>query len=74
MDCNEVLNSILNLFSAVVTQQDGQWWVYRPNDIGNGIVTFINNDTDQTFVKNIGVTLGSQIDNYYPIIVEAINK
>jgi len=66
MDCNEVLNSILNLFSAVVTQQDGQWWVYRPNDIGNGIVTFINNDTDQTFVKNISVELGSQIDNYYP--------
>lgn len=66
MDCNEVLNSILNLFSAVVTQQDGQWWVYRPNDIGNSIVTFINNDTDQTFVKNISVELGSQIDNYYP--------
>lgn len=66
MDCNEVLNSILNLFSAVVTQQDGQWWVYRPNDIGNGIVTFINNDTDQTFAKNISVELGSQIDNYYP--------
>jgi len=66
MDCNEVLNSILNLFSAVVTQQDGQWWVYRPNDIGNGIITFINNDTNETFVKNIGVTLGSQIDNYYP--------
>lgn len=66
MDCNEVLNSILNLFSAVVTQQDGQWWVYRPNDIGNGIVTFINNDTNQTFVKNISVELGSQIDNYYP--------
>jgi hypothetical protein len=66
MDCNEVLNSILNLFSAVVTQQDGQWWVYRPNDIGNGYVTFINNDTDQTFVKNISVELGSQIDNYYP--------
>jgi hypothetical protein len=66
MDCNEVLNSILNLFSAVVTQQDGQWWVYRPNDIGDGYVTFINNDTDQTFVKNISVELGSQIDNYYP--------
>lgn len=66
MDCNEVLNSILNLFSAVVTQQDGQWWVYRPNDIGNGYVTFINNDTDQTFAKNINIELGSQIDNYYP--------
>ena len=50
MDCNEVLN-LLNLFSAVVTQQDGQWWVYRPNDIGNGIVTLLITTPTKTFVK-----------------------
>lgn len=66
MDCNEVMNSILNLFSAVVTQEEGQWWIYRPNDIEDGIVEFINNDTDETFIKNISFTLGSQIDNFYP--------
>ena len=66
MDCNEVMNSILNLVSAVITQQDGQWWVYRPNDIGGGYATFINNTTNTTFVKNLNITLGSQIDNFYP--------
>jgi hypothetical protein len=34
MDCNEVLTSILNLCSCVITQQDGQWYIYRPNDLG----------------------------------------
>lgn len=66
MDCNEVMNSILNLVSAVITQQDGQWWVYRPNDLGSGYATFINNTTNTTFVKNMNVELGSQIDNFYP--------
>ena len=67
MDCNEVLKSMLNLFSAVITQQEGQWWIYRPNDlILNGYTTFINQDTDTTFVKNLNAVLGSQINNFYP--------
>ena len=67
MDCNEVLTSILNLFSGVITQQDGQWWIYRPNDlVANGYTTFINQTTNATFLKNLNKTLGSQIDNFYP--------
>jgi hypothetical protein len=67
MDCNEVLTSILNLFSAVITQQDANWWIYRPNDLQlNGYTTFINQDTDTTFTKNLNAVLGSQINNFYP--------
>lgn len=67
MDCNEVLTSILDLFSGVVTQQDGQWWIYRPNDLeANGYTTFINQDDNTTFLKNLNKTLGSQINNFYP--------
>jgi hypothetical protein len=67
MDCNEVLTSMLNLFSAVITQQDGQWWIYRPNDLElNGYTTFINQDSDTTFTKNLNAVLGSQINNFYP--------
>jgi hypothetical protein len=66
-DCNEVLTSMLNLFSGVLTQQDGQWWIYRPNDLeANGFTTFINQDTNATFLKNLNKTLGSQINNFYP--------
>ena len=67
MDCNEVLTSILNLFSGVITQEDGQWYIYRPNDLVlNGFATFINQNTNTTFTKNLTNVLGSQIDNFYP--------
>jgi hypothetical protein len=67
MDCNEVLTSMLNLFSAVITQQDGQWWIYRPNDLElNGYTEFINQTTNAVFTKNLNAVLGSQINGYYP--------
>ena len=72
MDCNEVLTSMLNLFSAVITQQDGQWYIYRPNDLEfNGYTTFINQTTNATFTKNLNYNLGSQINNFYPHHAEA---
>jgi hypothetical protein len=67
MDCNEVLTSMLNLSSGVITQQDGQWWIYRPNDLElNGFTTFINQTTNISFLKNLNASLGSQINNFYP--------
>jgi len=65
MTCEEVMNSILNLLSACITQQDGQWWVYRPNDFLNNVV-FTDNILNTTFTKNLYRKVGSQIDNYYP--------
>jgi len=67
MDCNEVLTSVLNIFSGVITQEGGKWYVYRPNDLlESGITTFINKDTDEEFNANLSAVLGSQIDNFYP--------
>lgn len=67
MDCNEVLTSILNLFSGIITQENGEWWILRPNDLAvNGYNTFINQTKKNTFTINLNKTLGSQIDNYYP--------
>mgnify|MGYP003455424734 FL=1 len=65
MTCEEVLNSILNLCSACITQQDGNWWVYRPNDI-KSYTEFINNTLDTTFTQNLYKKVGSQIDNFFP--------
>jgi len=67
MDCNEVLTSMLNLFSAVITQQDGKWWIYRPNDLAlNGYTEFINQTTNTTSLYNLNAVLGSQVNNFYP--------
>lgn len=67
MDCNEVLTSVLNMFSAVITQEDGQWWICRPNDlVVDGYTEFINQTTNTTFLKNLNADLGSQINNFNP--------
>jgi len=65
MTCEEVLNSVLNIFSACITQQDGQWWVYRPNEFINN-VSFIDNTLNIAFTKSLYKKIGSQIDNFYP--------
>lgn len=67
MDCNEVLTSVLNLFSGIITQQDGKWWICRPNDLqATGFTEFINQTTDESFLVNLNKTLGSQINNFFP--------
>jgi hypothetical protein len=67
MDCNEVLTSVLNLFSGIITQQDGNWYVLRPNDLANnGYTSFINQTDDIVFTKNLNAVLGSQVNNFYP--------
>jgi hypothetical protein len=65
MDCNEVLTSILNIFSAVITQENGVWWIYRPTDLKPN-TTFINNTLNTEIIVKTNYNLGSQIDNYYP--------
>jgi hypothetical protein len=72
MNCNEVLTSILNLFNAVICQNNGQWYIYKPNEIyANSIVKFRQySETNNTYIKlntiNLGFNLGSQVNNYYP--------
>jgi hypothetical protein len=72
MDCNDVLTSVLNLFNANICQVDGQWYIYRANELyDNHIVKFrqyskTNNAYIQLNTRNLGFNLGSHIDNYYP--------
>lgn len=70
MSCGDVLRSVLNLFNAVITQEDGEWWIFRPNDAMEGYLEFkkynIENVFIQRFTKNLNKNLGSQIDNFYP--------
>jgi len=65
MTCEDVLNSVLNIFSLCIIQENGQWWIYRPNDLGIS-ATFIDNSLNTTFIKGLYKKIGSQIDNFYP--------
>src|SRR6478735_3446363 len=71
MSCGDVLRSILDIFNACITQEDGEWYIYRPNELfQNAYVDFkkydISNIYTNTIKKNLNKTLGSQINNFYP--------
>lgn len=72
MDCQDVLKTILNLFNANICQINGEWYIYRENEIyDNPNIKFRKySKTNNAYLglnsKNLGFNLGSQIDNYYP--------
>jgi hypothetical protein len=71
MSCEEVLKSVLDVFCACITQQDGEWFIFRPNELySNGIVNFKRYDLDNNYIglnaKNLNKSVGSQINNFYP--------
>jgi hypothetical protein len=78
MQCNEVLKTVLELYSLVITQKDGDWYIYRPNDLyilktlDTDTLTFYAYDSNGTPLNpttktvNFAQDLGSQIDNFYP--------
>jgi hypothetical protein len=71
MSCEEVLTSILDIFCAVITQKDGEWYIYKPNEFYlNTKPLFRRYNIDNVFigtkVLNVEKSLGSQVDNFYP--------
>jgi len=71
MSCEDVLKSILDVFCAVITQENGEWYIYKPNVLfDNPYILFRRYNIENTYVGNVTLNyaqiLGSQIDNYYP--------
>ena len=68
LDCEAVLKSVLEKYSAVCTQYNGEWYIYQPLNIETESEfyhyednVFINKKTiDTTF------TIGSNINGFYP--------
>jgi len=71
MSCEEVLKSVLDIFCACITQENGEWYIYKSNEIYfNPYVLFRRYDINNVYVGNVTLnlnkSLGSQIDNFYP--------
>jgi len=71
MSCEEVLKSILDVFCAVITQENGEWYIFKPNELySSNYVVFKKYDINNNYTGNVNINfskeLGSQIDNYYP--------
>jgi hypothetical protein len=71
MSCEEVLKSVLDLFCACITQENGEWYIYKPNEIFiDRNVVFKMYDINNVYLGRKTVKLdkqlGSQINNFYP--------
>lgn len=71
MSCEEVLKSVLDLFCACITQINGEWYIYKPNELFlTDYPLFRRYDIRNNYVGNVTLNivnvLGSQINNFYP--------
>jgi hypothetical protein len=71
MSCEEVLKSVLDLYCACITQIDGEWYIYKPNELfQDRNVIFKIYDINNVFLGRKTVkmdkVLGSQINGFYP--------
>lgn len=71
MSCEEVLKSVLDVFCACITQENGEWYIFKLNEVfKEPNVVFKRYDTANVYIGNVTLNLnksiGSQIDNYYP--------
>lgn len=64
MDCNEVVSSILSTYNASIIQMNGEWFIYRPIDVKNGMTfkRYVDGIFDNEIYLEVGKTLGSHID------------
>jgi len=73
MSCDEVLRSVLEPFAACITTFEGEWYIYKPNQIfSDSTPTFFRYDNDgvslapTTKTVDIAYNLGSQVDSFFP--------
>lgn len=71
MNCKEVLQTVLEPYSACITQRNGEWYIYQPNELyNNSNVTFykytFNGVSSGTEVVDFSLNIGSDVDGFYP--------
>jgi hypothetical protein len=73
MNCDEVLRSVLEPFGACLTQRNGAWYIYKPNELYvDAILNMFAYDYNGSALSPTKVdvafsqSLGSQINNFYP--------
>jgi hypothetical protein len=66
MDCESVLQSLLQIFNCTLIQQEGEWQVYRSIDLKSQMLVtlFINGLYDKNVTKYYGHNLGSEINGF----------
>ncbi len=73
MNCEEVIRDIIEPYGAVLTSYNGQWAIYKPNQLfSNQTATFFRYDylgnalSPDTVTFDFSLGLGSRLDGFYP--------
>jgi hypothetical protein len=71
MSCQEVLSSVLQLFNACITQDLGEWYIYRPTDLYFDRRPFFKRyEANNTYLGlnrlNLPRSIGNQINGFSP--------
>lgn len=78
MSCEDVIRDILETYGAVITSRQGEWFIYKPNQMfSDSTQTFFRYDYEGTALVpatvdiDFAFTIGSQLDGFYPHYVNA---
>lgn len=73
MSCENVLRDILEPFGACITSRDGEWFIYKPNQlVTSPILSYFRYDylgvalSPTTSTKDISFNLRSNVNGFYP--------
>lgn len=65
MDCEEVLKSVLEIYSATIIQMNGEWWVFRAIDVSDTMNFYrYDGETKTDIVWNAALEIGSHTNNF----------
>ena len=65
MDCEKVLKSVLEIYSAAIIQMNGEWWIYRPIDVKDSMLFHrYENGARTTVTWDAAMPIGSHIDQF----------
>ena len=71
--CEDVIRDVLEPYGACITSHEGEWFIYKPNQIfSSATLTYYRYDyqgtalSPATATKDISFSLGSEIDGFYP--------
>jgi hypothetical protein len=66
LNCQQVLDNVLRIFTAVIIQSEGDWYIFRPNELALSDTLvfrkYINGVYDSYVTKTVGQVLGGHTE------------
>lgn len=71
LDCQEVLDKVLRLWTSVIIQSEGDWYIFRPNELALSDSLIFRQYTAGVYVGTVTKTLGQVLGGHTEGVVIA---